>query len=92
LAPAARRGVHLQITGHTDSEGTGNLRLSQERASRVLTLLAARGIDKVMMSTIGAGAGEPLRREINAADRQANRRVSFKVSLFEPQHNQIGGR
>ncbi len=94
LAPVAHRSVHLLITGHTDSEGTGetNSRLSRERAFRMLNLLAARGINRDLMNATGAGAGEPMRAESNESDRQLNRRVSFQVSLLDPQQKQAGGR
>ncbi len=85
LAPAVSMKVKIQIVGHTDSEGDDitNMRLSQDRAARMLALLAARGVDKDSMTAIGVGTSEPLRPEINESGKQLNRSVSFKISLLE---------
>ncbi len=85
LAPAVSRAAQFQIIGHTDTEGdeNTNVNLSRDRATRISSLLTARGIDGNPMTVIGVGEKEPLRAETNPADRQFNRSVSFKVTLLD---------
>ena len=63
------------VEGHTDSRGRAdyNLKLSQQRADAVRTVLAHNGVVESRLSTVGKGSTEPA----NAADPQAaeNRRV-----------------
>ncbi|MCI0666014.1 MAG: OmpA family protein, partial [Acidobacteria bacterium] len=85
LAPTVSRRARIQIVGHTDSEGGEdiNMRLSQERASRMLSLMASRAIQRDLMTAIGVGTREPLRAESSEPERQFNRSASFKVSLID---------
>jgi OOP family OmpA-OmpF porin len=85
LAPAAGRSVKIEIIGHTDTEGdeSSNQRLSEDRASRILAMLAARGVSKNLLSARGVASTQPARPETSDADKEINRRVSFKVSLLE---------
>jgi OOP family OmpA-OmpF porin len=85
LAPTVNRNAHIEIVGHTDSEGgeNTNMILSRQRAVRMLALLAARGVNAESMTAIGVGTTEPLRPEISESAKQFNRSVSFKVSLAE---------
>lgn len=85
LAPAAGRVVKIEIIGHTDTEGDGsaNQRLSEERASRILAMLAARGVGKELLSARGVASTQPARPETSDADKEINRRVSLKVSLLD---------
>jgi OOP family OmpA-OmpF porin len=91
LAPAVGRSAQIRIIGHTDSEGdeNTNLKLSRDRASQVLSLLTARGINKEFMSAIGVGTKEPVRPEVTPEDKQYNRSVSFKVVLVEAPHRKV---
>ncbi len=86
MAEAAGRIAKIEIVGHTDTEGekSTNQRLSEERASRLLSMLAERGVSKDNLSVRGVASNEPLRRETSAADKEINRSVSFKVSLLPP--------
>ena len=63
------------VEGHTDSRGRAdyNLKLSQQRADAVRTVLAHNGVVESRLSAVGKGSTEPA----NAADPQAaeNRRV-----------------
>jgi OOP family OmpA-OmpF porin len=85
LAPAAGRSVKIEIIGHTDTEGDGsaNQRLSEDRASGILAMLAARGVGKDLLSARGVASTQPARPETSDADKEINRRVSFKVSLLD---------
>ena len=77
----ADAGARIEIIGHTDTEGseTTNQRLSENRASRILSLLAAKGIRNNVLSARGVASSEPVRAEASRADKQFNRSVSFKV-------------
>jgi OOP family OmpA-OmpF porin len=79
------RTAQVEIIGHTDTEGSEstNQRLSEARASRILSMLAAKGIDKTILSARGVASGEPVRAEASEADKQFNRSVSFKVLFNE---------
>lgn len=63
------------VEGHTDSKGRAdyNLKLSQQRADAVRSLLAHNGVGESRLSAVGKGSAEPA----NPADPQAaeNRRV-----------------
>jgi OOP family OmpA-OmpF porin len=79
---AAGRAPRIEIIGHTDEEGTDatNQRLSETRAARALSLLAARGIRRERLTTRGAASREPVRLLGDGeTDKLINRSVSFKV-------------
>jgi len=82
-AAAFGRSVRVEISGHTDSAGTAemNLRLSRQRADRVLARLADYGVPASRMQTQGLGNTQPVRPETTEENRAANRRVSFHVIL-----------
>ncbi len=85
IAPSAGRTVEIHLIGHTDTEGdeTTNLQLSRDRASRMLALLTARGVEQNSLTFTGVGSSEPVRPETSQIDKQFNRSVSFKVSLLD---------
>jgi len=73
--------LRISITGHTDDIGdrTKNLDLSKERADSVKTYLVGKGIDEKRIETRGAGPDEPIADNKQAAGRQKNRRIEFKL-------------
>ena len=77
------KNVLIKITGHTDSGGDkeANIKLSLDRAKRILTYFTSMGIDKNKFSTKALGSEEILRPESTAEDKKFNRRVSFKVII-----------
>jgi outer membrane protein OmpA-like peptidoglycan-associated protein len=83
LAHAAHAHMSIQVRGHTDTTGgeAKNQQLSQERAERVLSALAAQGLARVGMSALGFSAKEPRVDEGTEEDRASNRRVSFRIDL-----------
>ncbi|MBK8312994.1 MAG: OmpA family protein [Acidobacteria bacterium] len=85
LAPSASRRVEVQLIGHTDSEGDEqiNMRLSRERADRIASMLTAKGIPKEIIVPKGVGTTEPVRPETSTDDKQYNRSVTIRVSLFD---------
>ncbi len=60
------------------------LRLSQVRADAVLSTLVSHGLKKNILAAIGVGTRE-WQNESTKANKESNRRVSFKVLLTAPQ-------
>jgi len=83
--PTINRNIRIEIVGHTDSEGDAetNLRLSQQRADRLLSIFTSRGLGDRHFQSTGIGTQSPIRPENTPEDRQYNRSVSFKISLEE---------
>lgn len=75
--PAAR----LEITGHTDSRGSGpgNLRLSRERADVVRSFLISAGAPEEKVAADGVGESEPVASNATEAGRDRNRRIEFEI-------------
>ncbi len=73
--------VHIEIAGHTDSDGTAarNLKLSQRRAEAIKRYLIKKGIDAKRLVAKGYGESRPLVKNDTPAHKQINRRVEFKV-------------
>ncbi|KPA10954.1 flagellar motor protein MotB [Candidatus Magnetomorum sp. HK-1] len=72
---------HVEIVGHTDNTGSerANLKVSQNRAETVLTLLREKGTNTRYLTAIGVGDKEPLRKSRSSLDREMNRSVTFRV-------------
>ena len=78
------------LTGHASAEGTAdsNRTLSINRAMKVKTLLAAKGVDPKMITANGLGSSQPVARENGPtpeameAQRQLNRRVTIEFSFL----------
>ena len=73
--------VRLEISGHTDSDGSeaDNLALSERRAQAVLEFMVAAGVSADRMEAIGYGESRPLESNETDADKAANRRIGFRV-------------
>lgn len=69
----------VQISGHTDSQGTRlkNLRLSLARARTVETFLEANGVPPTQVTAKGFGPDVPVAPNKTAAGRAKNRRVEL---------------
>lgn len=81
IAEALKKDSNLKITieGHTDNTGDAshNKKLSNDRASSVLTSLVAQGIDKSRLSAKGFGAERPLVANDSEDNKAKNRRVEL---------------
>ena len=77
---------HLQISGHTDNEGSpaNNQILSEDRAKSCYTFLVNAGVSAGRMSFVGFGQEQPIADNKRTAGRQLNRRVEFK--MFVPKY------
>ncbi len=73
--------IKLEISGHTDNTGTLriNQKLSKERARAVVDYLVSGGISEAMLVYEGYADTQPVATNDNAAGREKNRRVEFKV-------------
>lgn len=71
--------VPVEISGHTDSQGTTeyNLDLSLRRAEAVLAYLAANGEDPGRFEVIGYGESQPVADNDTEEGRARNRRIEF---------------
>jgi outer membrane protein OmpA-like peptidoglycan-associated protein len=71
----------IEISGHTDSEGSDayNQKLSDGRASAVVTYLASQGIKPERMQSVGHGESRPVDTNQTEEGRAQNRRVEFTL-------------
>jgi outer membrane protein OmpA-like peptidoglycan-associated protein len=75
----------LRVEGHTDNVGkeADNAKLSQDRADSVAAWLAAHGVDKSRLHTVGYGATKPIADNSTNEGKQLNRRVMYHVEELE---------
>ncbi|WP_440688003.1 OmpA family protein [Cellulomonas soli] len=80
---AARATGQVQVTGHTDSDGTdeANQTLSEQRAAAVLAVLQPVGGDAVTWVAVGKGESEPVAPNDSDEGKQANRRVAVVYTI-----------
>lgn len=78
---ASRSGPQVEVTGHTDTVGSGedNDRLSAQRAQEVLNWLAGQGFDRSLMTATGRGERDLKEPSIDNFSSAANRRVEVIV-------------
>jgi OmpA-OmpF porin, OOP family len=81
----------LRIEGHTDDKGTSehNHKLSQARAESVATWLEKHGVDKSRLDMKGWGEEHPVAKNDTKENREANRRVEFKVWELEGKQTEV---
>jgi outer membrane protein OmpA-like peptidoglycan-associated protein len=74
-------GMVIEVGGHTDSVGSDatNQRLSETRASSVVTYLQGKGLGRDTMVAKGYGEAQPIADNSTAKGRWDNRRIEFKV-------------
>ena len=74
-------GIALEISGHTDSQGseTFNQQLSQSRAEAVLDALLERAVPLDRLRATGYGESRPKTSNETEEGRAANRRIEFSV-------------
>lgn len=74
----------IEISGHTDSNGTeeSNLTLSQARVDAARRAMIAAGGDADRITAIGLGESEPIATNETAEGRQQNRRVELTLNTL----------
>lgn len=75
--------ARVEVIGHTDTDGTDreNGPLSQARAERILGSLRSPVFDAIDFTARGVGSSAPLTPGMSEAEKQGNRRASFRVVL-----------
>lgn len=78
-------GERIEISGHTDSQGSEELnqRISQARADAVLAGLVQRGISADRLAAQGYGETEPIADNATEAGRARNRRIEFRLAVAD---------
>jgi outer membrane protein OmpA-like peptidoglycan-associated protein len=81
--------IRIEIGGHTDSRGSDNITLSENRAKTVYNYLILKGIDVFRLSYKGYGSSKPVNtdekiatletEEKKEAAHQENRRTEYKI-------------
>ena len=81
--------LHIEIGGHTDSRGSNNKVLSENRAKSVYNYLINKGIKAERLSHKGYGSSQPVHTDEHIASlktdqekeeaHQANRRTEYKI-------------
>ena len=71
----------IEVGGHTDSDGNdeSNQKLSELRASSVLSQLIDRGVSGDRLNAVGYGEQLPVADNADDAGKKLNRRIEFKI-------------
>jgi len=85
------RDSEVLIVGHTDSVGSAayNQGLSERRASAAANYLAAQGVSRTRIRSVGRGLTEPVASNETEAGRQQNRRVEVAIFADEATRQRI---
>lgn len=72
---------YVDVVGHTDSTGSEevNRQVSERRAASVANYLAAKGVKRVRIATLGRGEAEPVATNDTEEGRALNRRVDIRI-------------
>ena len=83
---AGQPAVRIEISGHTDHQGSGayNLDLSRQRARAARDYLIGKGLRRDRFETAGFGETRPVADNDTPEGMQKNRRIEFQV-LEDPQ-------
>ena len=73
--------VNLEISGHTDSDGSRelNVELARGRAESVRSYMVGKGIAESRLVSRGAGPDEPIAPNDTSKNKALNRRIEFKL-------------
>ncbi len=79
--------AEIEISGHTDSQGSEdmNLSLSKDRADAVLQALQLRRVEVKTLVAQGYGETQPIATNDTAAGREDNRRIEFRLITATPE-------
>ncbi len=73
--------LKIQIEGHTDNTGDKkmNIKLSEDRANKVMQYLIDKGIAPGRLSAKGFGGSQPITNNASEEAKKLNRRVEFRI-------------
>lgn len=73
--------IKVEISGHTDNVGNENYnqQLSLKRAQSVVNYFTSKGITPTRLAQIGHGSKKPIKSNDTEENRQANRRIEFRI-------------
>lgn len=76
-----RPGAEVQVTGYTDTVGSGddNDRLSERRAVEIRQVMIDEGIDPELLTTVGRGERELKKKTADNVEEPLNRRVVITI-------------
>ena len=79
---AAKCPLKIRITGHIDTTPAeaADANLSQERADAVAAYLMRRGVSRKRITSIGAGAEQPVGDNATPSGQAKNRRIEITVT------------
>lgn len=79
---AAYPNVNLKLGGYTDNTGSaeGNMRLSQNRASKVMAAIVSNGIKASRLEAEGYGSAHPVASNDTEEGKAQNRRIAVRVT------------
>ncbi|MBF2014367.1 MAG: OmpA family protein [Rivularia sp. T60_A2020_040] len=82
-AKSLEKEIFIEIEGYANSLGDkeANIKLSQNRAEKILAYLTSQGINKNYFRTKSLDSENILRPESTPEEKKLNRRVSFKVII-----------
>ncbi|MGB3618854.1 MAG: OmpA family protein [Catalinimonas sp.] len=72
--------LKIRLEGHTNIQGTDNIKLSKQRVRAIEKYLVGRGIEKKRIAHRGYGGKQPLVTQGSAEQRAVNRRVEVRVT------------
>jgi chemotaxis protein MotB len=74
--------ILVNVEGHTDADGTAeyNWDLSVQRATTVVKVLTAQGVDPKRVTASGRALYDPVKPNTNSANKAANRRTEIILS------------
>jgi outer membrane protein OmpA-like peptidoglycan-associated protein len=73
--------TEILVAGHTDNVGTEdyNMKLSQQRADAVASVLKANSVGRSRLTILGYGEKNPVAENVSDSGREQNRRVEFAI-------------
>jgi len=79
---AAKCPLKIRITGHIDTSATeaADENLSQERADAVAAYLIGKGVARKRITSVGAGAEQPVGDNATPSGQAKNRRIEITVT------------
>jgi len=79
---AAKCPLKIRITGHVDTSPneSSDPNLSQERADAVAAYLTSKGVPRKRITSVGAGAEQPVGDNATPSGQAKNRRIEITVT------------